>query len=555
MRSFNFLRSFSLVLLLLSASGALAQVRYTKIEAFTKIWGFLKYHHPRIAAGGLNWDSVYISTIPKIQNLSNADFNRRLLSIIDGLGPLHKDGAVKVPDTLFAKNHDLQWIDANKNIYPKLKSRLKEIYTFRNRGENKYIKLSYSTADYSGENQYENLGFPDQNYRLLFLARFWNAINYFAPYKYEIGEDWGNVLIRFIPRMINAKDTVGYYKTLLQLAVSLNDGHAQFTIAGDNAAIKNLVFGKYTAPIFADIVEGQVIIRKLAVTTSDLLQGEVVLSIDAEPVAKRIKRLAALTSASNNTSRNKSVTWVLFNTHSDHLSLKIKRGTKVFTVKVKCIPAADRSWKDLNNHVANERGYETIGSSIVRVYAAQIWRGNIDTIKALIKRHKAVIFDVRNYPNNDEFYKLFDVFLPEPKVINESLILSVNHPGYFKWQLSPKIGRINASPYKGKVVILADERTQSQGEYSVMALQTIPGSITIGSQTAGGDGVQTNIPIGNKMTLAYSGYGIFYPDKTPTQRVGIRIDIKARKTEESISKGRDAALEKALAYLKGNGIE
>jgi carboxyl-terminal processing protease len=555
MRSFNFLRYFTLVLLLLSASGGLAQVRYTKIETFTKVWGFLKYHHPKIAGGGLNWDSIYISMVPKVQNLSAADFNGRLLRIIDGLGPLQKDEAVKTSDTLFDKNHDLQWIGANKTIHSKLKSRLKDIYTYRNRGENKYIKLSYSTADYSGENQYENLGFPDQNYRLLFLARFWNAINYFAPYKYEIGEDWGNVLTRFIPRMINSADTLSYYKTLMQLAVSLNDGHAQFTIANGNAAINNLVFGKYAAPIFADIVDDHVIIRKLAVAPSDLLQGDVVLSIDGEPVAKRIKRIGALTSASNNVSRNKSITWVLFNTHSDHLSLKIKRGTKIFTVNVKCMPAADRSWRELNNHAANETGYETIGSSILRVYAAQIWRGNIDTIKTLLKRHKAVIFDVRNYPNNDDFYKLFDVFLREPKVINQSLILSVSHPGYFKWQPSPVIGRVNALPYKGKVIILADERTQSQGEYSVMALQTIPGSVTIGSQTAGGDGVQTNIPIGNKMALAYSGYGIFYPDKTPTQRRGIRIDIEAGKTAESISKGRDIALEKALTYLSGKGIE
>jgi carboxyl-terminal processing protease len=554
MRSFNFLRYFTLVLLLLSASGGLAQVRYTKIETFTKVWGFLKYHHPKIAAGGLNWDSVYISMVPKIRTLSNADFNGRLLSIIDDLGDLQKDAAVKVPDTLFTKNQNLQWIDANKNIHPKLKSRLKEIYTYRNRGENKYIKLSYSTADYSGENQYENLGFPDQNYRLLFLARFWNAINYFAPYKYEIGEDWGNVLTRFILGMINAKDTVGYYKTLLQLAVSLNDGHAQFTIANGNAAINNLVFGKYTAPIFADVVDDQVIIRKLAVAPSDLLQGDVVLSIDGEPVAKRIKQIGALTSASNNVSRNKYITWVLFNTRNEHLSLKIKRGTNVFIVKVKCIPAADRDWRDLTNYTSNPQGYNTIGKTVLLIYAGGIYR-NTDTLKALIKQSKAVIFDVRNYVGNDDFYKLFDVFLPEPKVINQSLILSVSHPGYFKWQPSPKIGRINASPYKGKVIILADERTQSQGEYSVMALQTIPGSITIGSQTAGGDGVQTNIPVGNKMALAYSGYGIFYPDKTPTQRRGIRIDIEAGKTAESIGKGRDVALEKALAYLKGNGIE
>ena len=88
-----------------------------------------------------------------------------------------------------------------------------------------------------------------------------------------------------------------------------------------------------------------------------------------------------------------------------------------------------------------------------------------------------------------------------------------------------------------------------------MALQTIPGAVTIGSQTAGGDGVQTLITVGNKMALSYSGYGIFYPDKTPTQRRGVRIDIEAKKTATTMIKGKDVALERAVVYLKGMGID
>lgn len=558
MRSFNSRKIYCLCLFLLPGWSASAQSPFKKIETFTKVWGFLKYHHPEVAAGRLNWDSVFVSNIPKMQDVSDAEFNTRLLNIIDGLGPLQKTARATASDTLFAKNHDLKWIDANKTIHFKLKNTLKQIYTYCNSGENRYLKLYYSTADYSGEEQYENLGFPDRNYRLLFLARFWNAINYFAPYKYVVGEDWGGVLARFIPRMINAKDTLAYYKAMLQLAVSLNDGHSQFTIAKGNAVISNLVFGKYTAPVFADIAEGRLIIRKVDPAYSQiagLKQGDIVLSIDNELAAKRIKRMGAYVSASNNSSRNKFVTWILFNTPKNNQSLRIKRGSKILTIKIKCMLAAERSWTDLSNYTANAAGYEIVGRSIVRVYAAHIWRANVDTIKKLIKNSKAVIFDVRNYPNNDDFYKIFDILLPEPKVINQTMVLSVDHPGYFSWQPSPKIGRVNPSPYPGKVIILADERSQSQGEYSVMALQTIPGAVTIGSQTAGGDGVVTYIPMGNKMALSYSGYGIFYPDKTPTQRRGVRIDIKATKTEHSLKAGRDVAMEKALEYLKKEGVE
>jgi C-terminal processing protease CtpA/Prc len=100
------------------------------------------------------------------------------------------------------------------------------------------------------------------------------------------------------------------------------------------------------------------------------------------------------------------------------------------------------------------------------------------------------------------------------------------------------------------VVILCDERTQSQGEYTCMALQTIPRSITIGTQTAGADGNQTPVPIGGGLQIFYSGCGIYYPNKTQTQRTGIKIDIHVRKTIAAIKNNQDEILERAIRYIK-----
>jgi C-terminal processing protease CtpA/Prc len=545
-------------LVILIPANSFGQTEYSKIATFTKVWGFLKYHHPAVATGQINWDSVYVNNLPKIQYTATInEFNNILLSVIDDLGEIQKTQSAKLPDSVFTQNHDLKWIDHDQLIHKSLRSRLKDIYTYRNQGDNKYIKTNYLTADYSGENKYNSMGFPDQDYRLLFLARFWNAINYFAPYKYEIGEDWGNMLTRFIPQMMNLKDTLSYYQILLQLSVSLNDGHSQFTIDNDNAPINDLVFGKYTAPVYSAILDGQVIINKLAddsLSKSALQKGDLVLSVDNEPISQRITRIRSYLSASNNNSRNKHLTWVLFDTHNNYQTLKIKRGDEILTLKVKCMLAAKRDWRYLTNYTYNDKGYKKVGNSIAYVYAAQIWHGNLDTIKALIKKSKAVIFDVRNYPNNDDFYNIFDIFLPEPKVINQSLCMSINNPGFFKWKPSPRIGNINRSPYRGTVIILADERSQSQGEYSTMCLQTIPNSITIGSQTAGADGVVTQIPMGGKLAISYSGYGIFYPDKTPTQRRGIKIDIPVKKTIKSVMRDDDLAVEEALKLLKKKGI-
>jgi C-terminal processing protease CtpA/Prc len=85
-----------------------------------------------------------------------------------------------------------------------------------------------------------------------------------------------------------------------------------------------------------------------------------------------------------------------------------------------------------------------------------------------------------------------------------------------------------------------------------MALQTIPKSITIGTQTAGADGLVTLIPIGGGLNISYSGYGVYYPDKKQTQRTGIKIDIPVTKTVAAIKNNKDEILERALKYISSN---
>ena len=46
-----------------------------------------------------------------------------------------------------------------------------------------------------------------------------------------------------------------------------------------------------------------------------------------------------------------------------------------------------------------------------------------------------------------------------------------------------------------------------------------------------------------------SGIGVFYPDKRPTQRVGIVPDIEVKPTIAGIRAGRDELLDAAIAEI------
>lgn len=101
-------------------------------------------------------------------------------------------------------------------------------------------------------------------------------------------------------------------------------------------------------------------------------------------------------------------------------------------------------------------------------------------------------------------------------------------------------------PYKGRVILLVNELTQSNPEFQAMALQRYPQTLTIGSLTSGADGDIVWIPLPGQLT-SFSGVGVLYPDGTPTQTVGVRLDIELCPTAEGLQAGRDEVLERALA--------
>jgi C-terminal processing protease CtpA/Prc len=112
----------------------------------------------------------------------------------------------------------------------------------------------------------------------------------------------------------------------------------------------------------------------------------------------------------------------------------------------------------------------------------------------------------------------------------------------------------SSTPYPGKIVILIDEVSQSQAEYTTMAFRAGRGARVVGSTTAGADGNVSAIPLPGGMRSMISGIGVFYPDKRPTQRIGIIPDVEVRPTIPGIRAGRDEVLEAGIREIVGANV-
>jgi len=104
--------------------------------------------------------------------------------------------------------------------------------------------------------------------------------------------------------------------------------------------------------------------------------------------------------------------------------------------------------------------------------------------------------------------------------------------------------------YKGKVVVIVNEQTQSSGEYNAMMYRAGDNTTIIGSQTAGADGDVSEIFLPGGLRTFISGIGIYYPDGRETQRIGIVPDIEVKPTIKGIREGRDELLEKAIEIIR-----
>ena len=57
------------------------------------------------------------------------------------------------------------------------------------------------------------------------------------------------------------------------------------------------------------------------------------------------------------------------------------------------------------------------------------------------------------------------------------------------------------------------------------------------------------LPLPGGVVSRFSGLGVFYPDGSPTQRIGIVPDVVATPTIDGVREGRDDVLEAALREL------
>ncbi|NIG53390.1 S41 family peptidase [Chitinophaga sp. Cy-1792] len=551
-----------MLILFLSAATAFGQskTQYLQLSELCRTWGSLKYYHPEIASGKHNWDSLLIVSIDNI--LSARDINRFHEAIDGMLAAAGNDTAAYYsPETdrsVRYRNYDISWIRRAKYLSGTQKEKLHYIATHPHRGKNYYAHPGDdmdSTVATPNEQPYKDMLLPDVNYRLLGLFRFWNVINYYYPYKYAIGKPWDKVLQEMIPMMVKASDTLSYYRTIAQMAAAINDSHG-----GLWPEVYKPIAGKYMPPFNFRLIEGKAVVTKIIDSTlvkdTRFQAGTTLVAVNGIPISRLIKTYWDYVPGSNAGGKLKSMHAFILNTHSAQALYSgiNKEGKKINLVLQQIERDFLKDYADffqMNSKITAK----VLEGNIGYVYFSNLNRQNLDSVMNAVLNTKAIIFDMRNYPENGTgTYQVPGYLLCQPAIYARNTYPDFSLPGRFNYMVSNEgtpfslVGRHNPNPYSGKIILLVDSRTQSAAEWACMTLLTSRNVTVIGNQTAGADGNVTRTVLPGGYKIAFSGLGIYFPDGRETQRTGIPIDIAVKYTVADAIGNRDPVLAKAIEF-------
>lgn len=516
-----------------------------------KVWGFLKYYHPEIAKGNYNLDNELFRILPKILDAKNQLERNMILYVwVETFGKV-KPGKPKKNKEEVKINPDLDWIN-NSNLGDTLTFQLTNIKNAKRSESNYYIDLvkGVGNPEIKNERPYPNMKYPDAGFRLLCLYRYWNIIQYYFPYKYLIEENWNDVLKEFVPKFVNASNELEYKLVALALIARIHDSHAN--IWGYHEVLEKY-FGVNYAPVMISFIENKAVVTgyhdKYLGENSGLKIGDIIETINNKPVEDILKEKLPLTPASNYPTQLRDIASNLLRTNDSLLSISYKNKDNSFTKQIRCY-GTDKI-NIYGRYAKKDTCFRLINSDISYIYPGTIKNDYLPKFMEDISRTKGLIIDMRCYPSEFIVFYLGWYLLPTKTSFVKFSKGSITSPGLFRMTDDLKVGGKNKDYYKGKIVIMVNEETQSQAEYTTMAFRTAPLATVIGSTTAAADGNVSQFELPGGLQTWISGIGVYYPDGKETQRVGIIPNIEVRPTINGIREGRDELLEKAIEIING----
>ncbi len=510
----------------------------------SRIWGFAKYHHPAFASRSINADAEYFCLLNEVLQAPDSMKNDICLKWISGLGPYAiRD---KEDDENIETFNDFNWISDSLHLGKALSDSLMRL---RNADpeNNRYVKQTPVNVSYI-ETQYSDIPKDDVAYRLLGVAKFWNAVDSYSPNRNLTDRPWDDVLAEYIALAFDR--SVSFSALYSRMVSELCDTHVNSWYVP--------IFGGRFVPLMCQFAEDRLFVTDTcSLVPNNFEIGDEIILIDSVSPIKRLDELAPYIPHSNRSSLLRDGSYATLLTAKNEACVEYVRGGKTYTTMISSVDGSkfvNRRFSSQNT--STKPGFKEVAGGIGYINISNLTCKDEQDLENFLASCDKLIIDLRAYPAEyDVLHKLLPTFFfSQAREAAEVLLPQAHRPGGFiRTTVSTRKTSDPDKLYKGKVVLLVNAHSQSMSEYFTMFLQTIPGSVTVGSQTAGADGDVTRVQL-PYASFNITGAGICYPDGTNAQRNGVKIDKVVEPSAEGMIRGVDEQLQVAIDYLQGGHI-
>jgi peptidase S41-like protein len=399
------------------------------------------------------------------------------------------------------------------------------------------------------EDAYPAMKAPTAAYRILAGYRYWNAIHYFYPYKHLIGENWANALPRSIRLLEAAGDPLALGKALATIVAWTHDSHSN-TIR--NTALADFV-GRAPPAVAVQYIGGQPVVIRVyddsATKASGIKVGDIVVRVDGQPAAERRAMITPYVASSTPQALDNGIAARLLG-GTDSVAKLVVRGPGNREREV-TLPRSLSFWPLLRDPrpgppfrmLAGNVGYADLSLLTVAM---------VDSMFEAFKDTRGIIFDDRGYPQGTA-WAIAPRLHAEPvpaAAFQRPLVMGPDSTEWSTYSFVQHTPRGSSWVYRGKTILLVDERTISQAEHTGLFFEAANKTTIVGSPTMGANGDVTTVALVGGMYALFTGHDVRHADGRQLQRVGLLPDVVVRPTLAGVRAGRDEVLERAMALLR-----
>ena len=249
-------------------------------------------------------------------------------------------------------------------------------------------------------------------------------------------------------------------------------------------------FGTAAPAITLRPVQGKPVVVRIddPAVSAGVAVGDVVLAVDGESVAERLAVLKRYIPASTPQAHERDAVNVLLRgTEGDSADVTIQSAngaSRVVSLPRKAAYVRD-VWR-----ADGTASFRLLASGFGYMDLRLLMPHQVETAFDALENTKGLIFDMRGYPNGT-YEALVSRLCDKSDVPVPPMWLPLLfEPGSVtSHSLRPTLDvACRPVPYRGKTVMLIDDRAQSQSEHSAIILRAVHGTTFVGSATAGANG-------------------------------------------------------------------